>query len=74
MSMNGKTIGNWLDTLPDDVKVKAFANVHQLSKDPQHVLGMMTSKLQYALTGAFPWEESKEGPEYWTKIHMESNE
>jgi hypothetical protein len=59
-----KTIREWLNELPEDVRDKAIANTEE------NVLAIkFYTNLADALNGAFIWEESQQGFDYWNEIH-----
>lgn len=58
-----KTIKEWFNDLPEDVREKALKNTNEA------VLKQKSINLKMALLGAFTWEFSPEGYEYWKSIH-----
>ena len=56
-----KTIREWLNELPEDVRDKAIANTDEdiLGERPNYPF------LRHALIRAFNWDESPEGHVYW---------
>jgi hypothetical protein len=59
-----KTIQEWLNELPEDVRDKAIANT---DKDLLEI--NLYNRLSHALEGAFVWALTPEGWDYWDKIH-----
>jgi hypothetical protein len=59
-----KTIREWLNELPEDVRDKAIANTsEELLKFEE------SEDLRDALLAAFIWMPSNEGFDYWFKIY-----
>ena len=62
-----KTLGEWLEELPVEVRVKAIVNTWA-QDGTQEVLDVPESDLYNALSGAFKWDETPEGHEYWSAL------
>jgi hypothetical protein len=58
-----KTIREWLNELPEDVRDKAIANTLE------DMLNMKAKSLSSALMNAFNWGKSPEKSEFWVKIY-----
>lgn len=58
-----KTVIEWLDTLPQPQKTKAYLNTSLKMERVE------ASSLSEALTKAFDWSKTAEGATYWTKVH-----
>ena len=72
----GLSISEWLDMLPYEYKGRALVNTRALSKTPDKLLATHAASLPLALSGAFPWEQTPEGAQYWAAVHkmVSSNE
>ena len=57
-----------LHTLPDDVRDKALVNSAKQFGSSPGWLGCESLSLCCTLVGAFSWNSSPEGNEYWNKI------
>jgi hypothetical protein len=57
-----KTIKEWFEDLPKEVREKAIANTND------NLLGSRVENLKKALSGAFQWHLSPEGQNYWINI------
>lgn len=64
-SVKEKTIKEWLQELPEELREKALGYTHE------ELLDIEISSLRGALYGAFAWEETPEGHTYWCNIKME---
>ena len=53
---------DYFKTLPIRQKRKAIKNT------PEDMLKMEVSGIDYALYGAFVWDESPEGHKYWNRV------
>ena len=62
-----KSLDEWLGDLTATQKKKAIANVKK--NDNASLKGDYFSSLSSALKGAFVWDETTEGREYWQKIY-----
>lgn len=60
-----KTIREWFNDLPEDIKEKAIINT------PEESLDRIEYSLSKALLRAFTWIESVEGHNYWSRINSE---
>ena len=61
------TIREWIDTLPSTVRDRALANtVAMEKKDGDDILTRLEPSLYHALSGAFYWEHTPEGHNYWS--------
>lgn len=58
-----KTIKEWFNDLPEDVREKALRNTDDLRLESTEL------SLKSALIGAFAWEDTPEGGDYWGKIY-----
>lgn len=72
-----KTLQEWLDLLPEDIKDKALIAIQeQHNKTPiatemdiaSHVLSYPSQSIGVALANAFIWDETKERDEFWTNV------
>jgi len=54
-----KTVKEWYDLLPEDIRIKAYANTHL--NHLQH----SENTLNRALWGSFIFSQTPEGQEYW---------
>jgi hypothetical protein len=59
-----KTIREWYNELPEEVREKALANT------AEDELDTMEPDLYNALAGMFWWEETPEGFLYWAEVAM----
>lgn len=64
-----KTIKEWLEELPTEIKEKAFYNVHRLTVFPNIILEFKEGSIKDAISSAFIWECTDEGHEYWESIY-----
>lgn len=65
------TIRQYLNRLPNDLKKAAFANIRNqaLSREEyQRKLATATDSLSSAISSAFLWIDTPEGPVFWYKI------
>jgi tryptophanase len=58
-----KTILEWLQELPEPYRSEAIENVSKTKRIEKRKC------LEDALLSAFPWEETKQGGEYWNNLH-----
>ena len=56
-----KTVKDWFELLPKDIRVKAYANTYKFK------LNTKESSLFKALDSSFVWANSPEGQDYWIK-------
>lgn len=66
-----KTLKEWLEELPTEVKEKALNNVYKLNINPELALRYREESLKSAIMGAFIWMETEEGNDYWYNIYKE---
>ena len=59
-----KTIKEWLNDLPEEVREKALRNARKDSLDVKRI------SFKKALAGAFIWYKSPEGHKYWNEIYL----
>jgi len=59
-----KTVMEFLNDLPPDVREKALNNLNQNQEMP-------VENMQEALIEAFDWEDGKDGPFYWASVWLE---
>lgn len=57
-----KTIREWFELLPTDIRNKAISNTKP------HLLETTDFKLYTAICGVFNWNESPEGHDFWEEI------
>lgn len=57
-----KTIREWLNDLPEDIRVRAFRNAKP------ELIELEKSNLERALSGAFVWSDTIEGHEFWDLV------
>jgi hypothetical protein len=62
-----KTIREWLNELPEDVRSKAVENVNAMMSGV--TMEKLTPTVKRAISSAFPWMPSNEGFDYWFKIY-----
>lgn len=60
--MKKYTIKQWFSLLPPDIRERAIANTKKA------MLRFLDSSFSEAIKGAFIWESSPEGHEYWQEI------
>lgn len=60
--MNMKTTKDWIDTLPEDIRERAYKYT---KKDMQ---GNLESMLSEAILGAFVWAKTSEGHKFWSLV------
>ena len=58
-----KTIKEWLMELPEGYRERALANMGE------HCEVAVCKSMKEAINGAFGWDESQEGPDFWVKVH-----
>lgn len=58
-----KTIKTWLNKLDEPYKTEAIINTQNV------LLSIKSESLSAALSGAFSWEKSKQGHEYWEELN-----
>jgi len=58
-----KTIREWLNELPEDIRVRAFRNVVKPER-----LEWEGSNLKQALMGAFDWRDTSENHDFWELV------
>lgn len=78
-----KSIKEWFNELPDDIREKAFKNTKAHAKynkekkydtlSYEQVLSLQSNTLNDALLGAFVFSITPEGQDYWWKIINEAN-
>lgn len=71
-----KTISEWLQHLPVDIREKAIANCKADFKDNEEFNGMMKLRdisVGEALASMFTWKNSPEGHDYWSEIAKNEN-
>jgi hypothetical protein len=71
--MSQNTIGYFLNQLPDGIREKAIANVEaQIGKNYLDYSHPRINSVSIAVKGAFKWEITPEGEEFWVKVCRES--
>ena len=63
-----KTVKEWFELLPIEIREKAISNTKP------HLLESTDFKLSMAICGAFNWNESPEGHDFWEKIEDRARE
>jgi len=61
--MKKKTIEQWIGFLPEPFRAQALANAKP------NFLALSKDSLAKALKGAFDWEDSPQGEDYWKRLH-----
>lgn len=61
-----KTIREWLETLPDDIRDRALANVN--AQRAELHMDLVEPSLSEAVHGAFSWLLTPEGCDYWFNV------
>jgi hypothetical protein len=57
-----KTIKEWLNELPEDIKVRAIKNTED------DILNAPALSLEVVICGAFQWYGTPEGVEFWAGV------
>ena len=71
--MSKNTIGYYVNQLPDGIREKALANIEkQIGLGYLEFAHPRLTSVSIAVKGAFDWERTPEGEEFWYKVHKES--
>ena len=60
-----KTKKHWIDTLPEPYKAQALENITSEGRNTEEDMGTLFPTQASALAGAFTWQISPQGGNYW---------
>jgi hypothetical protein len=66
-----KTIKEWLEELKPEHRELSIKNAVELSRSPTILLATHEESLSEAIAGAFAWNKTQQGHDYWEEIYFE---